>query len=71
MGHEWDTQFCGGDRHPLNNYANNSNNKCKLIISFRKCHNAHDMARVCHRGFIPSVMHHRRLPGGGDVWTVT
>lgn len=68
--HPRDTQFCRGDSHPLYNNANNSNNECKLITSFRKWHNAQDMARVCHRGFTSSMMHHRRLPEGGDVWTV-
>lgn len=28
----WDTQFCRGDSHPLNNYINNANNVYKLIV---------------------------------------
>lgn len=70
VGHGWDTQFCGGDNHPLNNYENDANNVCKLMItSFRKCRKVHDAARVCHGGFLRSAAHHKRLPRGGDIWT--
>lgn len=72
VGHGWDTQFCRGDSHPLNNYINNANNVCKLIVtSLRKCHKVHNAARVGHKGFLHSVVHHRRLPRGGDIWTAT
>lgn len=68
----WDTQFCRGDSHPLNNYINNANNVCKLIVtSLRKCHKVHNAVRVGHKGFLHSVVHHGRLPRGGDIWTAT